>query len=106
MFTHPAYSSKFIRMHADCPHCGLHYEVEPGFFWGAMYVNYAFTVAIFISSFVAMKVLAPAAPVYYTIALMLGLIGGLFPLLNRYARVLMLHWFGGVRFEPDEWVKN
>ena len=33
-------------MHQDCPHCGFHFEIEPGFFWGAMYISYAFSVAV------------------------------------------------------------
>ncbi|MBU6274968.1 MAG: DUF983 domain-containing protein, partial [Bacteroidetes bacterium] len=33
-------------MHDDCPHCGFHFEIEPGFFWGAMYISYAFSVAV------------------------------------------------------------
>ena len=32
-------------MHEDCPHCGHHFEKEPGFFLGAMYVSYALTIA-------------------------------------------------------------
>jgi hypothetical protein len=32
-------------MHEDCAHCGHHFEKEPGFFLGAMYVSYALTIA-------------------------------------------------------------
>ena len=31
-------------MHEDCQHCGHHFEKEPGFFLGAMYVSYALTI--------------------------------------------------------------
>jgi uncharacterized protein (DUF983 family) len=99
MFVHPPYHVHFQKMHPDCPVCGLHFEIETGFFWGAMYVNYGFTVAIFIGSYVALQVLAPKAHVWYTIGLMLSLIIGLYPLLTRYSRVLMLYLFGGVRFD-------
>jgi uncharacterized protein (DUF983 family) len=101
MFVYRAYSAKFQVMHPDCPHCGLHYEIETGFFWGAMYVTYAFTVALFIASFVAMQVLAPKANVMYTVALMLGLILGLLPLMARKSRAIFLYLFGGVRFRPE-----
>lgn len=87
-------------MHADCPHCGLHYEIETGFFWGAMYINYGFTVATFIASFVAMQVLAPTAPVWYTIALLAGLLVVLLPVYIRFSRILMLYWFASIRFDP------
>lgn len=35
----------FAKMHDDCPKCHHHYETEPGFFIGAMYMSYALTVA-------------------------------------------------------------
>ena len=28
----------------NCSHCGMRFEVEPGYFYGAMYVSYAFVV--------------------------------------------------------------
>ena len=40
--------TKFIATNKECPHCGLVYEREPGFFFGAMYVSYALTMAIFL----------------------------------------------------------
>ena len=38
--------SKFNVMNATCPHCGIGLEPEPGFYQGAMFVGYAFTVAV------------------------------------------------------------
>ena len=36
----------FAQMEEKCSACGMRYEVEPGFFYGAMYISYAFTVGI------------------------------------------------------------
>jgi hypothetical protein len=33
-------------MHATCPHCGLRFEREPGFFLGSIYINYGLTSLI------------------------------------------------------------
>jgi hypothetical protein len=41
-------------MHARCAVCGLRFEREQGYFLGAMYVNYAFTVVIVLSSYFAL----------------------------------------------------
>lgn len=41
----PLYASLF-RMHEICGACGLRYEREMGYFVGAIYVNYAATVAV------------------------------------------------------------
>lgn len=35
-------------MHENCPTCKVKFESEPGFFWGAMYFSYAYSVASFI----------------------------------------------------------
>ena len=36
----------FLRMHQDCPSCGIHYEREPGFFLGSIYFNYGLTALV------------------------------------------------------------
>jgi uncharacterized protein (DUF983 family) len=36
--------SRFNQMNEYCPSCGLRLEPEPGFYQGAMYVSYGFTV--------------------------------------------------------------
>ncbi len=33
------------KMNEDCPNCEHHYEQEPGYFLGAMYISYAMSVA-------------------------------------------------------------
>jgi len=30
----------FMTMHKNCSHCKQEYVIEPGFYWGAMYVAY------------------------------------------------------------------
>ena len=39
-------------MNQYCPHCQFKFEKEPGFFFGAMYVNYGLTVAQAIATYV------------------------------------------------------
>ena len=39
-------------MHDNCPVCGLKFEQEPGFWWGAMYVSYALAVASALPTFI------------------------------------------------------
>ena len=36
----------WLRMNAECPHCGLKFEREPGFFLGSIYINYGLTALI------------------------------------------------------------
>jgi uncharacterized protein (DUF983 family) len=46
-----------IKIHENCSHCNLKYMMEPSFFFGAMFVNYALTVAIGVATFVISKVI-------------------------------------------------
>ncbi len=39
----PLYKMKFYDMYETCPVCGLKYEQEPGFWYGAMYMGYTFS---------------------------------------------------------------
>ena len=38
------FSVGFPKMHTHCSHCNTKFEKEPGYFFGAMFVNYAITV--------------------------------------------------------------
>ncbi|RIV27030.1 DUF983 domain-containing protein [Fibrisoma montanum] len=40
--TNTAFSRHFDKMHDHCPHCGLNFTPEPGFYWASMFVSYAF----------------------------------------------------------------
>ena len=41
-------------MHKECAACGEDFEREPGFYFGAAYVSYALTVALWVAVLVAM----------------------------------------------------
>jgi ribosomal protein S27AE len=44
-------------MHKECPKCGINLVPETGFYFGAAYVSWALTVALWVSVLVALKVL-------------------------------------------------
>lgn len=47
-FVSSAYNLKKVgETHVHCPKCNLKYAKEPGFYYGAMYVSYAYGVALF-----------------------------------------------------------
>ena len=41
--------------HKNCSHCNLKYEIEPGFFYGAMYVSYALAIGLGCFLFILFK---------------------------------------------------
>ena len=83
-------------MHNECPVCKASFNPEPGFYFGALFVSYAFTVAIMVAVWLALYVLANPPDWVYATALVLGAV--LFsPISFRLSRVLWLFWFGGHR---------
>ena len=81
--------ARYFRMHERCAVCGLRYEREQGYFVGAIYINYAVTVAIAVG-----VVLGLDWTVGLTLAQQLAIgvaLGVLVPLaFFRYARSLWL----------------
>ena len=100
VFKTSAFSPRFQEMHASCPACGLYYEPEPGFFWGAMYISYAFSMAIVVAVGIAVFVLGhdPDAWVYVAAVTITTVL--LVPLSFRYSRMVMLYLFAGFDFDP------
>ena len=36
----------WFAMHKSCPHCGISFEREPGFYLGSIYINYGLTALL------------------------------------------------------------
>ncbi len=103
MFNYPAWNlKKFMDMDANCKVCGLKYEIEPGFFWGAMYVSYAITTGMMLvlGGFI-LWISNGNADFWDYIIPIVGSMLLSSPLTYRYARVLMLQFFSPIRFNPD-----
>ena len=101
LFVHSAlHLAKFDQMYKQCPVCEQYYEPEVGFYWGAMYISYGFSVGIVFITGVALYYLAHDPPVWVYVAAVAAVVVVLTPLLFRYARVVMLYFFGGIRFNP------
>ena len=53
----PYQFSTILKMNEYCSRCGLKYQLEPSFFYGAMYVSYGLNVALGVASFIISYVL-------------------------------------------------
>jgi uncharacterized protein (DUF983 family) len=99
IFKAPAYSTKFTETHTNCSHCKIHYEPEPGFFWGAMFVSYMFSVAMFIVLGFSTYYIFNNPPILtYGVVIVIGTFVSI-PLNFRYARVVFLYLFSGIRYQ-------
>jgi len=102
IFTNPAYSFKGQKILKECPHFGLVYEREPGYFYAAMYVGYAFIVAELVTLAVGTYILTGSENPWVYLCIMLTVVALLAPLNFRYSRVLLLHWLTpGLRYHPE-----
>jgi len=93
MFPVPMYGFKSQVMNKTCPHCGLTFEREPGYFYVAMLISYAMFVAEMITLAVVISVLTGGSKnpwLYLGIILTTGVV--LSPFNFRYSRVILLFW--------------
>lgn len=102
LFTHSAFSlAHFSDMPDRCPVCGLQYEIEPGFYWGAMYISFAFGTGIMLVAGVLLYYLAGDPPTWVYVTTVAVVVTVFSTLSLRYSRTMMLYLFGGVRYNPD-----
>lgn len=101
MFTHAAYNyRKFDQMPEHCPVCRFRYEIELGFYWGAMYMSYGLSVFIVVLVGLGLYHLAGDPPTWVYLTVVASIIVFLTPVLFRYGRVMMLYLFGSVAYDP------
>lgn len=88
-----------FKLYETCPNCGLRYEIEPAFFFGAMYVSYGYTVAIFVATFIIMNTIYSPTIWDVVIALAIILVLGS-PIILRLSRITYLNLF--VKYNPEK----
>ncbi len=102
IYTKPIYSLTGQKIHDHCPHCGMTYEREPGYFYAAMYVSYAFIVAELVTLAVATSILTGSDDPWLYIIILLVVVGVLAPFNLRYSKVILLHWLTpGLHYHPE-----
>jgi len=93
----PLNLTKVLKMNDHCSHCGFKYQIEPSFFYGAMYVSYGLNVAVGIAAFIISFVFFKATIEESFIAIVIALIV-LFPFVLRLSRNLYINMF--VSYDP------
>lgn len=80
-----------LQTNESCSNCGLKYMIEPSFFYGAMYVSYALTVAMAVVIFVICSFLDRDL-VTILVAIVVGLLLSM-PWIMRLSRLLYINLF-------------
>lgn len=98
----PLHLTKILEMHENCSHCGFKYQIEPSFFYGAMYVSYGLNVAIGIAAFIISYVILGASIKVAFISIIVSLVL-LFPFVLRWSRNIYINMF--VSYDPKTKIK-
>lgn len=92
---------KFTKTHKTCPHCELLFEVEPGFFFGAMYVSYVLTMAIMLVTAFILYYFFDDPEIWVYVTTVIVAVVVLLPVIFRLSRTLYLYAFGGIKYNPS-----
>ena len=87
-----------LKMNEKCSHCGLKYQIEPSFFYGAMYVSYGLNVATGIAAFIVSYLIFGATLKVAFISIIAAIII-LFPFILRWSRNIYINMF--VSYDPN-----
>ena len=90
--------SNMFKMHKTCSNCGLKYEKEPSFFYGALYVSYAISSGWFIIWFALQSYVLNWDTMRFALFVM-GFIVVVAPLTFRWSRIIWLNFFYKYRKE-------
>lgn len=96
-----AYKKGMAEMNKSCPVCGENLQREPGFYFGAAYVSYGLTIAIWVALFVALTVFDAIGLISFSIGedpllfIILGvlLLLAMLPLIYRLSRSIWINMF-------------
>lgn len=91
---------KYDKMHERCPSCDHKFEKEPGFFYGAMYVAYAISIAFSVAISVLTLIFVPSTPYWMYIILIFLVLVGLAPITFRVSRMIWMNMFA--KFKPKK----
>jgi hypothetical protein len=91
------YTRRFADMYPSCTCCGQTFEPEPGFYYGAMYVSFGFSTAIFLIVLFVLSLFVKEITTLMVAAAVLVVVVGLLPIMFRLSRAIWINIF--VRYE-------
>lgn len=91
----------FADVKEKCDQCGRSYSMEPGFYYGAMYVSYALGVAHVVSFLVAKYVLGFEMEIWNFILLVGLSMTALLPLYFALSKIVWANFFYNYKPHPE-----
>jgi uncharacterized protein (DUF983 family) len=102
VFSGPWHRLNFLETNARCPVCDTQFEVEPGFFWGAMFVTYAVNVANLVAVSLVVWLFFNPESAWWYIGVVVAVIVLTIPFNARFARMVWLYLFGFFKYDPSK----
>lgn len=92
---------KLTEVNQRCPKCNAVLTPEPDFFYGAMYISYAFSVALVIGVMVLLYNFFddPDMWIYILTVFVINIL--FMPVMLRYSKVLYLYGLGRLKYNPN-----
>lgn len=92
VFSGTLYGLDLQKTNETCSHCGMRFEIEPGYFYGAMYVSYVFVVGemLIIGLLTYLITGNDKSPWLYINTVLISILL-LTPINYRYSKILLLH---------------
>ncbi|MEJ6979021.1 DUF983 domain-containing protein [Pedobacter sp. P351] len=103
MFTTPMYGFKLQKMNDHCPHCGVKFEREPGYFYVAMFVSYGMNVIeMLIAGMLTYLITGNVTDPLLYVMVIFPVVFILSPFNYRFSRVILLYWLTpGLNYNPE-----
>jgi uncharacterized protein (DUF983 family) len=97
----PYKPGKMMEMKRTCPNCGLRYEKESGFFYGAMYISYMINIGLFVIATLTWYLFVEDLidwRIYIGSYVLLTVV--LWPVIYRYSRSIWMMFF--FKYDPEK----
>ena len=98
LVANPYQLKHFNKVNDHCPHCKLHFKIEPSFFYGSMYVSYGLGVGISIAVYVLLLLLGLAQGMILNFSIISVCLIVLMPYINALSKVIWAGFF--FKFDP------
>lgn len=84
--------SETLKLNERCSHCNTKYQIEPSFFYGAMYVSYAVGIAFAVAAYVISNLIFSASLMGTFISIVATLVVFM-PIIMRLSRNIWINFF-------------
>ena len=106
MFANSMYGFSSQKMYKNCPYCNFQFEIEPGYFYVAMFVSYGMNVIQMITFGVSTFLLTHSESPWVYVGVLFAVTFILSPFNYRYSRIILLYWLTPNLFYDPERAKK